>query len=80
MALCNICIDLHGWRKCRKIAWSNRGHHIPVDYVGEGREHDCTDAGGRATQEQLPRSGSFACFASRACTPEYRRTLARLFM
>ncbi|MDO9048375.1 MAG: hypothetical protein Q7U66_11660 [Methylobacter sp.] len=27
--------------------------------VGKGREHDCTDAGGRATQEQLPRSGSF---------------------
>ena len=25
-----------------------------------GREHDCMDAGGRATQEQLPRSGSFA--------------------
>jgi hypothetical protein len=24
-----------------------------------GREHDCMDAGGRATQEQLPRSGSF---------------------
>jgi hypothetical protein len=23
-------------------------------------EHDCMDAGGRATQEQLPRSGSFA--------------------
>jgi hypothetical protein len=35
--------------------------HIPVDYVGKGREHDCMDAGGRATQEQLPRSGSFAC-------------------
>ncbi|EGW20549.1 hypothetical protein Mettu_3695 [Methylobacter tundripaludum SV96] len=34
-------------------------HHIPVDYVGKGREHDCMDAGGRATQEQLPRSGSF---------------------
>ncbi len=27
--------------------------------VGKGREHDCMDAGGRATQEQLPRSGSF---------------------
>jgi hypothetical protein len=21
-------------------------HHIPVDYVGKGREHDCMDAGG----------------------------------
>jgi len=31
-----------------------------VDYVGKGREHDCMDAGGRATQEQLPRSGSFS--------------------
>ncbi|TAK61048.1 MAG: hypothetical protein EPO18_15090 [Methylobacter sp.] len=40
-------LDLHGWRKCRKIAWSNRGHHIHVDYVGKGREHDCMDAGGR---------------------------------
>jgi len=29
--------------------------------VGKGRKHDCMDAGGRATQEQLPRSGSFAC-------------------
>ncbi|MCK9620598.1 MAG: hypothetical protein M0R47_08710 [Methylobacter sp.] len=28
--------------------------------VGKGREHDCKDAGGRATQEQLPRSGSFS--------------------
>ncbi len=28
--------------------------------VGKGREHDCMDVGGRATQEQLPRSGSFA--------------------
>jgi hypothetical protein len=27
--------------------------------VGKEREHDCMDAGGRATQEQLPRSGSF---------------------
>jgi len=34
MALCNICIDLQGWRKCRKIAWSNRGPHIPVGYAG----------------------------------------------
>jgi hypothetical protein len=40
MALCNICIDLHGWRKCRKIAWSNRGHHIHVDYVGKGHEQE----------------------------------------
>jgi hypothetical protein len=48
MALCNICIDLQGWRKCRKIAWSNRGHHIPVGHVGKEREHDCMDAGGRA--------------------------------
>jgi hypothetical protein len=40
MALCNICIDLQGWGKCRKIAWSNRGHHIPVDYVGKGREQE----------------------------------------
>jgi hypothetical protein len=22
MALCNICIDLQGWRECRKIVWS----------------------------------------------------------
>jgi len=28
--------------------------------VGKTREHDCMDAGGRAMQEQLPRSGSFA--------------------
>ena len=34
MALCNICIDLQGWRKCRKIAGSNRGPHIPVGYAG----------------------------------------------
>jgi len=34
MALCNICIDLQGGRKCRKIAWSNRGPHIPVGYAG----------------------------------------------
>ena len=27
--------------------------------VGKEREHDCMDAGGRAMQEQLPRSGSF---------------------
>jgi len=27
--------------------------------VGKGREHDCMDAGGRAMQKQLPRSGSF---------------------
>jgi len=41
MALCNICIDLQGGRKCRKIAWSNRGPHIPVGYAGtqaQGRE------------------------------------------
>ncbi|HEY8035475.1 MAG TPA: hypothetical protein VIF37_07800 [Methylobacter sp.] len=25
-------------------------HHIHVDYVGKEREHDCMDAGGRATQ------------------------------
>jgi len=37
---CNICIDLHGRRKCRKIAWSNRGHHIPVGYVGKEREQE----------------------------------------
>jgi hypothetical protein len=43
MALYNICIDLQGWRKCRKIAWSNRGHHIPVGHVGKEREHDCMD-------------------------------------
>jgi hypothetical protein len=41
MALCNSCIDLQGRRKCRKIVWNNRGHHIPMDYVGKGREHDC---------------------------------------
>ena len=29
--------------------------------VGKEREHDCMDAGGSAMQEQLPRSGSFAC-------------------
>jgi len=23
-------------------------HHIHVDYVGKGREHNCMDAGGRA--------------------------------
>jgi hypothetical protein len=28
--------------------------------VGKERAHDCKDAGGRATQEQLPRSGSFS--------------------
>jgi len=28
--------------------------------VGERHEHDCMDAGARAMQEQLPRSGSFA--------------------
>ena len=38
MALRNVCIDLHGGRKCRKIAWSNRGHPIPVDYVGKMRK------------------------------------------
>jgi len=27
--------------------------------AGQAREHDCMDAGGRVTQEQLPRSGSF---------------------
>jgi hypothetical protein len=27
--------------------------------VGNGREHDCMDAGGRAMPEQLPRSGRF---------------------
>jgi len=27
--------------------------------VGEECEYDCRDAGGRVTQEQLPRSGSF---------------------
>jgi hypothetical protein len=30
------------------IVWNNHGHHIHVDYVGKGREHDCMDAGGRA--------------------------------
>jgi hypothetical protein len=29
-----LCIDLHGWRKCRKIAWNNRGPHILVGYAG----------------------------------------------
>jgi hypothetical protein len=38
MALCNIRIDLHGGRKCRKIAWSNRGHHIPAGHVGKERK------------------------------------------
>ena len=28
--------------------------------VGKECEHDCMDAGDRVTQEQLPRSGSFA--------------------
>jgi hypothetical protein len=36
---CNICIDLHGWRKCRKIAWSNRGHHVHVGYAGGRAMH-----------------------------------------
>jgi len=40
--------------------------------VGKGREHDCMNAGGRATQEQLPRSGSFSgesgVFAGNACS------------
>ncbi len=27
--------------------------------LGERREHDCKDAGGRVMQEQLPRSGNF---------------------
>jgi len=25
-----IAADCHGGWKCRKIAWSNRGRHIPV--------------------------------------------------
>jgi hypothetical protein len=58
MALCNICIDLQGWRKCRKIAGSNRGHHIPVDYVGKEREHDCMDAGRAPTVGALGDAGS----------------------
>jgi len=37
--------------------------------VGKEREHDCMDAGGRATQEQLPRSGSFSG-GFRLCLPE----------
>ncbi|EGW21178.1 hypothetical protein Mettu_4340 [Methylobacter tundripaludum SV96] len=37
--------------------------------VGKEREHDCMDAGGRATQEQLPRSGSFSGGFGR-CLPE----------
>jgi hypothetical protein len=53
-----ICIDLQGWRKCRKIAWSNRGRHIPVGHVGKEREHDCMDAGGR--QKTAPAFSAFA--------------------
>jgi hypothetical protein len=34
--------------------------------VGKGREHDCRDAGGRAMQEQLPRSGSFQATENQA--------------
>jgi hypothetical protein len=30
--------------------------------------HDCRDAGGRATQEQLPRSGDCVSFAQRIST------------
>jgi hypothetical protein len=30
-----IAADCHGWWKCRKIAWSNRGHPISVDDVGK---------------------------------------------
>ncbi|PPK74933.1 hypothetical protein B0F87_107176 [Methylobacter tundripaludum] len=37
--------------------------------VGKEREHDCMDAGGRATQEQLPRSESFSGGFGR-CLPE----------
>jgi hypothetical protein len=70
MALCNICIDLQGWRKCRKIAGSNRGHHIPVDYVGKGREHDCMDAGGRAMHGAIAESNAGAVAEERKlCLP-----------
>jgi len=33
-------------------------YHFACMNLGKGREHDCMDAGGRAMQEQLPRSGS----------------------
>ncbi|NOX43469.1 MAG: hypothetical protein GXP19_07025 [Gammaproteobacteria bacterium] len=34
-------------------------HSMAAWPAGQAREHDCMDAGGRVTQEQLPRSGSF---------------------
>ena len=52
-----------------KTPWSNGTTHVifePLDFMfrtnGMPRAqeaHDCRDAGGRATQEQLPRSGAF---------------------
>ena len=58
--------------------------HCCVAYtdVGQGREHAYMDVGSRATQEQLPRSGSFAILvkglpfpADRALHWPHRRTL-----
>jgi len=40
--------------------WNEAWMKLAYMDVGKEREHDCRDAGGRAMQEQLPRSGSFA--------------------
>jgi hypothetical protein len=73
---------------------NNRSTSFAYRDVGKGREHDCKDAGGttprmeeveqcmeqlpRATQELLPRSGSFACLrlvSSHSCRRSLHSTL-----
>jgi hypothetical protein len=58
-APCKICIDLQGWRKCRKIDWSNRGHHILVGYAG-GRQKTAPAFSAFATSLWFSNAGAIA--------------------
>jgi hypothetical protein len=63
-----LCIDLHGWRKCRKIVWNNRGPHFPVGY-----------AGGRATQGAVAENNAGSnCRGDTKSTKKYH-TRVRVF-
>ena len=48
--------------------------------VGKEREHDCMDAGGRATQGAVAEERKLCLSTSRACTPLFRLKLATLWI
>jgi hypothetical protein len=56
-------------------------HQYGVAYtdVGQGREHAYMDVGSRATQEQLPRSGSFATLGKGLPLPASRALYWRIW-